>query len=77
MKIKELMEILSKMDPERLVVLSRDEEGNGFSVLQDAEEMHYKDGEVGYGRLTPELRDAGYGPDDIMRGGKKAVVLWP
>lgn len=33
MKVKKLIEILSKFDENKEVILSRDSEGNGFSML--------------------------------------------
>ena len=38
MKIRELVEELNKLDPNTTVVLSRDEEGNGFSEFIEISE---------------------------------------
>lgn len=35
MKVKELIELLKKLDPESMVLLSSDEEGNNFSPMYD------------------------------------------
>ena len=47
MNIKDLIEILKDMDQERIVLVSRDSEGNGFHpVLLSVEEMNYYGGAV-------------------------------
>jgi len=66
MKVKELIKRLSKENPEHEVVLSRDEEGNGFSSLAGVELFKYLDGEI-YSNDDPKL------PANC----KDAVVLWP
>ena len=80
MKVKELIEILKKLDQEALVVMSRDAEGNGYEKMSgdvstgmvfDSDE-----GTIGYPELDDELRKAGYGEDDIIEG-TPCVVLWP
>lgn len=35
MLVKDLIEILNQLDPNLVVVLSRDPEGNGFAALED------------------------------------------
>jgi hypothetical protein len=77
MTVRQLVEILMKDDPDRIVILSRDQEGNGFSPLRSFEACKYNDGEVGLEELTPELEAAGYSDEDVMHGGKKALCLWP
>ncbi len=82
MTVKELIEELEKLDGERIVVLSKDGEGNGFSPLSDIDCSVYTSettwcGEVHIEELTPELRKQGYTEDDVREDGQKAVVLWP
>jgi len=79
MKIKELIEKLSKMDPELLVVLSSDEEGNSYLPARVVDSgMSYKDGEIGYRRLTAKLKKQGYGEADICaKDATPCVVIWP
>lgn len=78
MKVKDLIKKLQKIDPDKIVVLSSDSEGNSFSTVGfiDAN-LRYKDGEVGVEKLTAGLRDSGYSDEDVMIGGKSAVVLYP
>lgn len=45
MKVKELIEKLQQCNPEDVVILSKDEEGNGFYVLDKVEDVY--DGEDG------------------------------
>lgn len=81
MKVKELIKLLNKVDPERIVILSKDGEGNGFSPLLDLEEKSYLadstwSGEIGIEKLTPELIAEGYTNEDVGKG-EKALVFWP
>lgn len=78
MKIKQLIKILQKEDPERIVILSQDEEGNYFSPLTAIETAVYdkKEHEIGLEELTEELREQGYSEEDVKTG-TKAVILWP
>ena len=78
MTVKELNEQLKKCDPDSLVVMAIDEEGNGYSIFRDiwSENCNYKDGEVGLSYLTDEHRKQGYTEEDILDG-QPAIVLWP
>lgn len=65
MKVKELIEKLKQYDPDDIVILSQDEEGNGFETLTLLQKMVW----------VPQSRSV----EDIYDGedGQKAVVLWP
>ena len=77
MTVKQLIELLQKENPDRVVILSKDSEGNGFSELENVNSNYnYNDGEIGLGTLTPELEKQGYTEEDILDG-QPAVVLWP
>ena len=60
MKVRELIDLLAKMNPERVVVLQKDAEGNGYSPLRGADDnARYLarctwDGEVKRETLTDE-----------------------
>lgn len=79
MTVKELIERLQKEDPDRVVVLSTDEEGNRFHLIHDVQAAAYCQGETGPEEMTDELREQGYGEEDLLQGEdvQKAVVLWP
>lgn len=82
MTVKELIAKLQKVDPNRLVVMSKDGEGNGFSPLCNLVESKYRSdstwsGEIGLEKLTPSLKKQGYSEEDVMEDGIKALVLWP
>ena len=77
MTVKQLIEKLQSVEPDRLVVVSRDEEGNGFSKLWEIETCAYAEGEIGLESLTTEDVQRGYTAEDVMTHGEKAVVLWP
>ena len=81
MTVGELIKDLQAFDEDRIVILAKDEEGNGFSPLADLDPSSYKadntySGEVGLEELTPELIAAGYSEEDVLEG-QKALVLWP
>lgn len=81
MKVKELISALSGFNSEAEVIVSSDAEGNDYSKLSAIESMAYveSDGfiELGYPRLTNELRDEGYSEEDVIKGGKPAIILCP
>lgn len=68
MKVSELIEKLQEQDPDLLVLLAKDAEGNGFRSLFDTGVYFYeKDGR------DYELRDDAEGSE----GDPQALVLWP
>lgn len=86
MTVRELIEALSKCDPDYIVVQSCDGEGNGFSPLCDVagENNVYVpestwSGEVRLHHLTDALRAKLFSDEDVYGGddGQRAVVLWP
>lgn len=82
MKVKDLIKELKKVDPERLVIMARDGEGNSYTPLAGFWEGKYRpestySGEVGMERLTELDKKHGYTQEDVMRGGKKAIILKP
>lgn len=81
MKVKELIEILTTVDPEEDVLLAIDSEGNRYHLLSEVSVNQYKwDGdynaEVGIRELTPELQAQNYSEEDVY-GDKPCVILWP
>lgn len=79
LKVKDLIEQLAKLDPEAVVIMQRDSEGNGYAPCSGAEGNGAWDddeGEYGYAVLTDELRQQGYAEEDTVRG-QPAVVIWP
>lgn len=79
MKVKQLIQKLSALNDDVTVVLSRDEEGNGYGELRDLSFQIYADGEIYASVLTPALRLQGYTEEDVYHGddGIHVVVLWP
>ena len=82
MTVEELIAELTKEDPASVVVMAKDGEGNSYSPLSDFWSGVYRaestySGEVGFGKLTPELKKAGYSEEDIIKDGEPAVVLCP
>ena len=82
MKIKQLIKILEKMDGDRIVILQKDGEGNGFSPLAGADDntQYLPDstysGEIGIEKLSKIDKKKGFTEADVMKG-KKSVVLFP
>lgn len=84
MTVRELIEVLQAMDPERLVVLQKDAEGNCYSPIEGADDnAAYAAeppwfGEVGKQVLTRKDRDAGFGKEDLApKGATPCVILYP
>ncbi len=81
MKVKELIEILQKENPNDLVILQKDGEGNGFSPCAGYWTGSYKSdtswsGEVGLRSLTDHDRNQGYSEEDVVDG-QPSIVLYP
>lgn len=75
MKVKELAELLTGLDPEAEVVMSRDAEGNGHSPLADySDQYHYVPESTWHGWLWGHEDEEG---DEKPEGAIKCVVLWP
>jgi hypothetical protein len=82
MTVRELIAELSKLDPNRLVVMSSDAEGNSYSPLSGFWVGAYKakttwSGEVGYEVLTDFERKHGYTEADLVTDGVPAIILQP
>jgi hypothetical protein len=79
MKVKKLIVELSKCDPEAIIVIATDSEGNGFDIINNVDGNNLYDKvnkEVGLKQLTPELIKQGYTEEDLGKG-ESAVTLWP
>jgi hypothetical protein len=82
MKVKDLIQALQDVNPESIVIMARDGEGNGYSPLADIDDsmVYLADstysGEIGFAELTKELIEDGYTEDDV-REGEPCVVLSP
>ena len=82
MTVKELIEELKQLDETRIVVMSRDAEGNGYSPLSHFWTGAYRAettwmGDVGLEKLTAKDRKDGYGEEDVIDDGDPAVILCP
>jgi len=81
MKVSELIEKLKKIDGNRIVIIQKDAEGNGYSPLSNLWEGSYKAettwwGEVGLEKLTKKDIKQGYGKEDVLDG-ESALILEP
>jgi hypothetical protein len=80
MKVKTLIKALGECNPESIIILSKDSEGNRFSPLSGLWEGKYSEtdyGSVGLEELTPALEKSGFTAEDILPRGRKAVILCP
>jgi len=79
MTVRELIEELSKVDPDRIVVLQIDPEGNGYNPADGVDDnCGYKDGEVKKEHLRTADRKAGFTDEDLCDpDAKPCVVLYP
>lgn len=69
MKVKKLIKKLMKLDPDSIVVMASDAEGNKFSPLSDTTEELYFANNSWSGDIASE--------EDETHGADPAVVLWP
>lgn len=79
MKVKSLLKILESCDPEAVVVLSSDEEGNNYDEAEGVDTnctWNRKFREIGLKTLTPELKNNGFTEEDVKRG-IPCVVISP
>lgn len=81
MTVKELKELLNIHDDNRIVIMSKDAEGNSYSPLCHAYEGSYLAtstwaGEAGLESLTEEDIRLGYTEEDILDG-VPALILKP
>ena len=76
MLVKELIEILEEFEESDLVVLSNDEEGNGYRKLEQVDLLSYYDGEVGIRKLTANLKTQGYSDEDVLDYGENCAVFY-
>ena len=82
MKVKDLIEKLSLIDPDREVIVQKDAEGCCFSPLSDLWTGAYRAatewaGEAGFETLTEPDRERGFTEEDLILDGRKAVFLQP
>lgn len=83
MKVKELIKMLENENQDAIVIMSSDGEGNSHSPFADFSNCDtYKadstwSGEVGFSKLTPQLKKDGYGEGDILQDGEPALILCP
>lgn len=83
MTVRDLLEALEGIDPDRLVVMSKDSEGNGYSPLADVnpDNIYVADstwsGDIWPGEYDSEWFDDQEDFETIKAEGVSAVVLWP
>lgn len=82
MTVGELIAKLKEIDPNRIVIMAKDAEGNGYSPLSDFWIGAYRAettwmGDVGSEELTEEMRQSGYTEEDVIRDGQPAIILSP
>lgn len=80
MTVKELIRELRLLNPDNIVVLASDGEGNQFSPMDECiatnRAFNEDTGDVLYKKLTPELIKLGYTKDDVGEG-FSCIVLYP
>jgi len=76
--VKELIKKLENEDQERVIIMSRDPEGNSYSPFENFWTGAYSEEgrEAGLDQLTQEDEDYGFTEDDILEG-TPALILQP
>jgi hypothetical protein len=82
MNVKELIELLEKEDPERLVILQGDSEGNSFLPILNIWIGAYKeyseyDGDAKVEKLTESMQARDHTIEDVIKDGVPALILAP
>ncbi len=83
MKVRELIEELKKVEQEMEIVISKNSEGNGYSLLSDITISGYVadstwSGERVYTKLTDEMINIyGFTEEDVDHDAKEHLFLWP
>lgn len=86
MTVKEFIALLSECDPDDIIIMATDAEGNAYNYFDGNMNLHeYNYMEYNYGgeiklrKLTPELVEQGFSEEDtdINQNGTPCVVLWP
>lgn len=83
MKVSQLIKFLQEENPDREVILASDPEGNSFHLFSGVIERcayrkdDFGDVEIGLERLTPKLKKQGYTEEDLVEGGRPALVIFP
>ena len=83
MKVADLILILQNCDPTDEIVVSKDAEGNQFSLMHTLSVDHRYSGtkkwdvNIGYRKLTEDLIELGFTDEDIIEHGTNCVVIWP
>lgn len=79
MNVGELIEELRRLDPNLLVVLQKDEEGNGYRKLLgvDSNAVFVEPDEVRLRVLDDADRKRGFTDEDLAPGAPPCVVLFP
>lgn len=83
MKVKELKELLDKFDDELEVLIQKDEEGNGYCLVQGldvggVERLSYNIEEVKVLELTKDMKRKGFTEEDVAgEDWVKVLVIYP
>jgi hypothetical protein len=88
LRVKDLILELAELDPEALLVMSSDGEGNNFGPLDGVgDKMMYipestYSGYTRFSKLTKELKEQGYSREDCFdpkenTNAEPCYVLWP
>lgn len=82
MKVKELRELLENCNDDDLIVMSKDAEGNTFTLLSDIDSDSYVYdsqgwwGDVYLRELSDDDLCNGYTEEDLGPG-ENCIILWP
>jgi hypothetical protein len=80
--VREMIAALQREDPDAIVVMAKDAEGNSYSPYRQLWAGAYQAETTWYGKagppaLTDELRAEGYTEEDVFPDGVPAVILTP
>jgi len=79
MIVSELIDALTKLPPDLVMIVQKDGEGNGYSKLEgvDGNNLVFTaDKDVKFKELTPSMQRGGYSAEDLGTG-EDCAVLYP
>lgn len=77
MKVRELIEQLSKLPQDAEVLVSSDSEGNSYDMAYEVDVMYYLPGNDEYWPIALEDIEAGEYDDLTVDDLTQAVCIWP
>ena len=77
MKVKDLVEYLERQDPEAIVIVANDSEGNTHAPLDTINNVFYVEEDEWSGKIFDTIKDIKHEHGKDFKEYERAVCLWP